>query len=212
MYSLPYYKDKDPERVRAFIDQNPFAFISGCDQKNQPVATQIPVFLEEEDGKMFLRGHIMKNLDHHLAFAHNSNVLVVFSGPFCYVSATWYSNPNIPSTWNYMSVHARGQIRIGNDQDLDSILQQTSLYFEQNNSDSPTVYQNLPAEMREKLKKMIVAFEIEVQDMNHVFKLSQDRDQASYRNIIEELSKRDSHAKRIAEEMALREHDVFPKS
>lgn len=51
MYNLPYYKEHDQERIKDFIRQHPFAFLSGCDLDNQPVATQIPVFIEEKDGK-----------------------------------------------------------------------------------------------------------------------------------------------------------------
>ncbi len=67
MYDLPYYKEKDPQVIKEFIDQHPFAFISGCDADNKPVATQIPVFIEEHDGRKILRGHIMKGMDHHIA-------------------------------------------------------------------------------------------------------------------------------------------------
>ena len=80
MYDLPYYKEKNEDVVMQFIDEHPFAFLSGCDSENKPVATQVPVFLEDEDGKKILRGHIMKNTDHHKAFLHNNNVLVVFTG------------------------------------------------------------------------------------------------------------------------------------
>ncbi|TAE49547.1 MAG: FMN-binding negative transcriptional regulator, partial [Bacteroidetes bacterium] len=111
MYDLPHHKERDPQVVKAFMAQYPFAFVSGCDAENKPVVTQVPVFIEEKEGIQRLRGHIMKNTDHHKAFLHNENVLVVFTGKHTYVSATWYSNPYLASTWNYMSVHARGVIR-----------------------------------------------------------------------------------------------------
>ena len=65
MYSLPYYKEKDAQVIQDFIAEYPFAFLSGCNSKNEPVATQVPVFIEEQDGKKVLRGHLMKNTDHH---------------------------------------------------------------------------------------------------------------------------------------------------
>ena len=111
MYNLPYYKERNEEVIKQFIADNPFAFLSGCDAENKPVATQVPVFMVEEEGKKILQGHIMKGTDHYKAFLQNQNVLVVFTGPHSYVSATWYSDPHIASTWNYLSVHARGIIR-----------------------------------------------------------------------------------------------------
>lgn len=38
--------------------------------------------------------------------------LVIFTGPHCYVSASWYVTKNVASTWNYMDVHAKGKINL----------------------------------------------------------------------------------------------------
>ena len=210
MYDLPYYKEKNEKVIKQFIDEHPFAFLSGCDAENKPVATQVPVFIEEENGKQILRGHIMKNTDHHKAFLHNTNVLVVFTGHHTYVSGTWYSDPNIASTWNYMSVHAKGAIRFLDDQALADVLRKTSLHFENYNKESTTVFDNLPDAFKQKVMNAIVAFEIEVADLNHVFKLSQDRDAKSYENIKEKLTEQGGSAKAIADEMEKRTKDVFP--
>lgn len=98
MYNLPYHKENNELIIREFVANNPFAFITGCDLENKPIATQIPVFIEVKEGREVLRGHIMKNTDHHKSFLHNANVLVVFTGKHTYISGTWYSNPNTPST------------------------------------------------------------------------------------------------------------------
>ena len=111
MYNLPYHEETNQQVIHEFIEKYPFAFLTGCDANQQPVATQVPLFLEEVNNQMVLRGHFMKNTDHYLAFGQSPIVLAVFTGKHTYVSATWYSNPNIPSTWNYMSVHARGKIK-----------------------------------------------------------------------------------------------------
>src|SRR6185503_9994475 len=174
MYDLPYHKEKNEQVIKEFIDRYPFAFLAGSDSENKPVATQVPVFIEEKDGRKILRGHIMKNTDHHKAFLYNENVLVVFTGHHTYVSGTWYSNPHTPSTWNYMSVHAKGIIRFLGDEELIDALRAISLHFEGQDQSSPTIYDNLPAEYVQRIMKMIVAFEIEVTEMDTVFKLSQD--------------------------------------
>ncbi len=209
MYDLPYHKARNEQDIKEFIGKNPFAFLTGCDADNKPIATQIPVFIEEKDGKRILRGHIMKNTDHHKAFMHNENVLAVFTGRHTYVSGTWYSNPHTPSTWNYMSVHAKGIIRFLDDDALIDVLRMTTLHFENQNKQSETIYDNLPAELTEKLVKAIVAFEIEVKEIDSVFKLSQDRDAESYDNIIKHLDKQDEDGKVIAAEMEKRIKDVF---
>lgn len=210
MYSLPRHKENDPKRIREFIDEYPFAFVTGCNVQNEPIATQIPVFVEEQDDKQLLRGHIMKNTDHHKAFQHNSNVLAVFTGRHTYVSGTWYTNPHTPSTWNYMSVHVKGQIRFLDETALEDILRKTTLHFENYNSASSTIYDNLPVEMKQRYLRMIVSFEIEIHKIDTVFKLSQDRDYQSYLNIIEKLQQQDLDGQVIAAEMQKRIGEVFP--
>ena len=210
MYNLPYHKEQNEEVIKEFIKEHPFAFLSGCDAKNKPIATQVPVFIEEHAGKKIVRGHIMKNTDHHKAFLHNPNVLVVFTGKHTYVSGTWYTNPHTPSTWNYMSVHAKGTVKFLNDEALESVLRMTSLHFENNNQQSPTTFDNIPAEFKQRVMDAIVAFEIEVTEIDTVFKLSQDRDFKSYLNIIEKLKEQGEDGRVIAAEMAKRTKQVFP--
>jgi transcriptional regulator len=209
MYNLPYHKEKNHEEIIQFMKDYPFVFITGSDTANKPVATQIPVFMDKKEGKYFLTGHIMRNTDHHKAFEQNKNVLAVFTGPHTYVSATWYANPSVGSTWNYMSVHAKGTIRFGDTNELISILKRLTLHYENNNTASTTVFDNLPAEYTERMMKAIVPFEIEINDLQHVFKLSQDRDEKSYDNIVAELKKQDGDAKEIGEIMEKRKGEIF---
>lgn len=210
MYNLPYHKEQDEFVIKAFIDQHPFAFLTGCDSDNKPVATQVPIFMDERNGRKMLSGHIMKNTDHHRAFMHNDQVLVVFTSPHTYVSATWYSNPYQGSTWNYMSVHAKGKIKFLEGEALDQMLRKTTLHFENGDQDSATVFDNLPAEYKQRVMKAIVAFEIEVQEMDNVFKLSQDKDQESYESIINKLKDQDESGRMIADEMEKRKKELFP--
>lgn len=206
---MPYHKDSDPAVLKAFIAQYPFAMVTGSDKQGQPVATQVPVFLEESGGRQVLRGHIMKHNDHHKAFLENDKVLVVFSGPNTYVSGTWYSNPNTASTWNYMSVQVKGRMRFLEEEALIDILRQTSLYFEDDDRTSLTTYDHLSAAFKQRALPMIAGFEVEVTSMDHVFKLSQDRDRESYQNIVAKLKDKGHDARLIAHEMDKRESAVF---
>lgn len=211
MYNLPYYKEQDGEVILKFMREHPFVFLTGVDEDNKPVASQIPVFIDEKEGKLFLTGHIMRNTDHHKAFEKNANVLAVFTGPHTYVSATWYDNPQQASTWNYMSVHAKGIISFGDGQALINILKRLTLHYENNDTTSTTVFDNLPSEYTERLMKAIVAFEVEITAIDHVFKLSQDRDEKSFHNIIGKLQQQGSDGEFIAGEMKKRQQQLFGK-
>lgn len=212
MYNVPYFKENNEQIINEFIGNYPFAFLTGVDSESKPVVTQVPVFIEEINGRKILRGHIMKNTDHHKAFLQNENVSVVFSGHHTYVSGTWYSDPHTASTWNYMSVHARGKIRFLDDDALIDVLRMTTLYFENNDQQSATIYDNLTADYTEKLMKAIVAFEIEIEKLDAVFKLSQNRDRASYLNIIKQLKQQGESGQVIADEMEKRIKVLFPEN
>jgi transcriptional regulator len=111
-----------------------------------------------------------------------------------------------------MSVHAKGEITFLGGEELVKMLRMTSLHFENKNDESPTVYDNLPQEMMHRLMKAIVAFEIEVTEIDTVFKLSQDRDLASYKNIIQQLKQHDADSQVIAKEMEKRIDQLFKSS
>jgi transcriptional regulator len=209
MYNIPYHKEKNKKIIKEFIAQYPFAFLTGCDLKNSPIATQLPLFIENKNGRQVLRGHIMKGNDHHKAFLNNENVLAVFTGKHAYISGTWYSNPNTPSTWNYMSVHIKGKIKFVSDKELEDILRSVSLHFERQYQQSTTVYDNLPLDYRQKALRLIAGFEIEINEVDTVFKLSQERDEESYQNIILKLKEQDENSRVIAKEMEKRKKELF---
>ena len=91
MYNIPYFKADNYEQVLAFMYAHPFIILCGCDIDNSPVATHIPVLIEERDEKIYLKAHVMRKQKHAVAFEHNQNVLAIFSGAHTYVSASWYN-------------------------------------------------------------------------------------------------------------------------
>lgn len=212
MYNYPQYKEKDRAELIAFMRQYPFISLIGKDRNGRIALTQIPVLVEERGEQLFLLGHVANKSDHHKAYTDDPQVLALFTGPHTYVSGTWYTgNPHQASTWNYVSVHARGTLRFTDESGLVELLKRLSLYFEDNNTASSTVYENLPEEYLSKLRHAIVGFEVEVTELENVYKLSQNRDEKSYDNIISELQHLDADAKKVAEWMRKRKDSIFPK-
>lgn len=210
MYNFSYFKEKNKQVILDFIEENPFAFMTGSFQSGAQVATQIPVLFEERNGELFLQGHIMRNTDHHKAFIENPNALLVFTGPSCYVSASWYSNPKIGSTWNYMSVHISGRVNFMTSDDLVTFMRKLTLKFEKGNTQSHTFYDNLPDHFLSKMMPAIVGFEIKAEKIDNIFKLSQNRDEKSYLNIISKLEEQGGSSFLIAQEMKKRKLELFP--
>ncbi len=202
MFKFKYYTEEDNEKVIAFIRENSFAIITGTGN-DYPVATQIPLDIKETNGNILLRGHLMKNTDHHKAFLKNENVLVIFNGPHCYVSASWYTNPHSGSTWNYMTVQAKGKIKFGDEADTRLAVEAITNKYEK--PESRAAFDKLSEEYIGKMVKAISAFTIEVESLEHVFKLSQTNDRETRENIISKLRKSGSaNELAIAEEMEKR--------
>lgn len=191
------------------MQAHPFIVLCGVDQDNKPVATHVPCLLEMRDGRIFLLAHVMKKQRHTTAFASNSNVLAIFQGPHSYVSASWYQDPKIGSTWNYQAVHASGTLRFLSEPELHDVLVRLTDKFE-NNPHSPSLVHRLSPQYVESMMKAIVALEVEIHELEHVFKLSQNRDKKSYDNIIGHLNEGDPEAKMVAGIMQDRKDKVWP--
>ncbi|MFN8249649.1 MAG: FMN-binding negative transcriptional regulator [Ferruginibacter sp.] len=199
MYKLPYFTEQDKNTVISFMKANPFAVVTGAGSEF-PVASHLPLHFENREEKIFLTGHLMRNTDHHKAFEKNNHVLVIFNGPHCFVSAEWYKNPASGSTWNYMTVHAKGKISFldeaGTRKAVNDI---TDKYV---GKDKVASFDRLTDDYINSMVKAIVGFEIEVLSFDNVFKLSQNRDIEERRHIIQKLRERgDMQSMAVAEEM-----------
>ncbi len=208
LYSLPYFKEKEYPVLLEFMKQHPFVVLCGTDVNQKPVATQVPVLFDIRDGQLFLTGHIMRQTDHHKAFMENPEALVLFTGPHTYVSASWYTDPRQGSTWNYMTVHARGTLTFLPEEALHRVLERLTALFE-NNEQSPSLFGKLPESYINRLVPAITAFEIAVQSIENVFKLSQNRDEKSFINIIGKLMQGNEDAQLIAAEMKKRQAALY---
>lgn len=209
MYNLSEYAEKDPAILRAFMEQHPFATLIGNDAGGTPVATQVPLLIRQQGDVISLLGHIMRKTDHHKAFEQNPRVLALFTSPHTYVSPSWYSNQRSGGTWNYISVQAHGTMEFTDADTLIEILRDTQNLFE-NDPASPSVFENLSQEDYVKpLAKAITGFEIKVMKLDGTFKLSQNRDEASYHNIVAQLKRGHAGAQYIAEEMEKRASQLF---
>lgn len=209
MYNISYFKAADNKEITDFMRQHPFIMLCGVGSEGKPIVTHVPVLLEERGDKLFLLAHVMRKQDHTKAFETNPNVLAVFSGAHTYVSASWYENKQSASTWNYQAVHARGVLKFLDEKGLHEVLTKLTAIFEQK-PDSPSLVHKMDETYVSNMMKAITAFEIEVTDAQHVFKLSQNRDEKSYDNIIEQLNNNDADAKKVADTMQQRKSKVYP--
>lgn len=187
MYKFSYFTEKDTNKLIAFMQQNSFATLTGAGDA-YPVATQIPLeIMVADNGVLTLSGHLMKNTDHHKAFLKNPQVLVIFNGPHCYVSAAWYGNPKTASTWNYMTVQAKGKIIFSDEEGTYAAIKSLTNKYE--SGESAATFNSMPIEYIQPLLKAIIGFTITIESLDNIFKLSQNKTQKEQLNIIAHLKK-----------------------
>ena len=202
MYKFDYYTEKDQQKVIDFMKENTFALITGIGE-NRPVATQIPLTIKIKGDNIFLEGHMMRKTDHHLAFEKNNHVLVLFTGPHCFVNANWYTDPHMGSTWNYMTVHAKGNIVFTDDTGTYAAIKAVTNKYE--GTTTAAAFDAMSKEYIDQMLKAIIGFTIEVEKLDNVFKLSQNKSEAEQINIIKQLKKTaDGNSRDVAHEMEKR--------
>jgi transcriptional regulator len=208
MYKLPHFTEQDSKLVLEFIHQHPFATLIG-NHDSISVATQIPLLISAENDILSARGHIMRGTDHYKAFTQNPQALVLFQGPQCYVSASWYQERGHGSTWNYMTVHARGIVNFLDDAGTIQILTELTNKYEQDKENPETLDKMTPDYISSNVKA-IAGFEIVFTEVHPIFKLSQNRDDVSYRNIIQQLQKSGKYEDAaVAQEMIKRRPHLY---
>jgi len=211
MYIPSRYKELDPDVLEQFLRANDFATLVSFDGQ-RPIATHLLVdFQHRADGALVLNGHMARANKQWRSFEAGQDVLTIFTGPHTYISPRWYNHVNVP-TWNYMAVHVYGAPRVITEHDeLYALLSRLVDKHEAGSGASPTYrMDSLPPEFAAQQMQAIVGFQIEITRMEASFKLSQNRDQESYDNVVTELYRRDdenSHA--VADEMKQRRCSLF---
>lgn len=199
MYIPRRYEEKDKEKIHAFIRQNSFAILISV-YDGLPVGTHIPLQLEiNADGKDVLMGHISKGNEQKYSLTDGSKVLAIFPGPHAYVSPRWYTEMNVP-TWNYMAIHVYGTVRIIEGEELYAALSRLVDNYEQH-MPQPVHIEEIPEKTLHDDLRGIVGFQIAIDEIQAAWKLSQNRDERSYHQVIEQLEKGDETARTVAEEM-----------
>lgn len=203
MYIPKYFKVTDFDEIRDFMKRNSFGTIVTA-QQGKPIATHLPLELHKRGDDYYITGHMAYANPQWRTFENNhEHVLVIYQGPHAYISSSWYQSENVP-TWNYQSVHVYGTASIMNEQELQEDLALLLKKYEQHRK-NPVLWENLSSQTKKQIKG-VVGFKIKVQEVQAAYKLSQNRNQEDYYNIIDKLYEEgDLNSQQMAEVMKNRE-------
>jgi transcriptional regulator len=185
MYIHSYSSVTDQHEIMEFIRQNGFATIVS-QTASRLWASHTPLVLSSDTKQ--LTGHLSRGNKAWKDFETDKQVLCIFQGPHGYVSSSWYDHENVP-TWNYMIVHVYGTVRIMQGEEAWASLKELVDKYEKY-SENPTSLEKMDKKYVEKEMKGIVAIAVSIEEIQASFKLSQNRDDKNYKEIIRQIEKR----------------------
>ncbi len=195
MYIPKFFLEEDETKILDFMREFNFAALVTA-ENDVPTATHLPFIIEKRAEKVVLLAHLAKANAHWKQF--DKEILVIFQEPHAYISPLHYGEmPNVP-TWNYIAVHAYGRAEIFNEaENLALIERQIEIYdpkyFE-------TAWREIPTDYKTNLAKGVVAFEIEVTDLQAKKKLNQNKTGRTAENVIEAFEKSDRENEKVIAE------------
>ena len=189
MYIPEIYQNHNKAEIESFLKANSFGIIINS-TNGKFWGTHIPMELYERSGQLFLEGHISLENPQVESLQNDSEVLCIFNGPHSYISSSWYDHENVP-TWNYIAVHVYGKIRVLNHEQTVKTLERLVDKYELS-SKNPVSISDLSAKTMRQARG-VLGFEIIISDLHACKKMSQNRDQKNYDNIIDELDKTNNH-------------------
>ncbi|MBX3415454.1 MAG: FMN-binding negative transcriptional regulator [Pirellulales bacterium] len=199
MYTPSSFKVSDTAQLHATMRSYSFATLVTQGARGL-TATHLPILL---DANVEPHGRLLG----HMARANpqwrdiTGEALVIFSGPHAYVSASWYETPGTVPTWNYVTVHAYGTLRLLEDPaSVHGILQRTATTFEAANQ-QPWTYDDSDPEFNQMLRE-IVGFEIEISRIEGKSKLNQNHPEERRWKVVSALERQgDENSSAIAQLM-----------
>jgi transcriptional regulator len=182
MYIPKSFTINKEEVIYDFIEKNSFATLFSL-HNGEPYATHLPLLLNKEEG--YLEGHFARQNQQWKDIV-GQNVLVIFQGPHCYISPSWYETDQAVPTWNYVAIHVYGELEIIEEEKevFDSLADMVNKY---EIPDSSYHLENVDENYIKGMSKGIVGFKININKIEGKAKLSQNHPEARQELIIKQL-------------------------
>ena len=207
MYIPKIYKSEDEILMKSIINENGFALL--ISNKTHKILASHSMFLWNESEVPFLETHISRANPQAKTIKNGDEVLCDFLGAHSYISSSWYDHKNV-STWNYEAVQIYGKIELMNNEELYSHLDKLTAKYE-NSQKCPMLVEKMGKDYVENEMRGAFGIEIYPTEIDISQKLSQNRKEADYQNIILNLEQSpQENEKQIAEKMKkIREYNFF---
>ncbi|WP_426274154.1 FMN-binding negative transcriptional regulator [Chryseobacterium sp. S-02] len=200
MFIPKLYRSEDYSLMKEIIRENSFALLISSVDKIR--ATHSMMMLNEDDKEnIYIETHISKANPQAKTLKNGDEVLCDFLGAHTYISSSWYDHINV-STWNYEAVQIYGKVELMNPEELYIHLDKLTSKYEKFQQ-CPMMIKNMGKEFVEKEMKGAFGLKIIPTEIFIKQKLSQNRKENDFKNIISNLENSDENGKKIAEKMKL---------
>ena len=198
MFIPKLYRSEDYNLMREIIKENSFALLISSVDKIR--ATHAMMMLNEDNPEnAYIETHISRANPQAKTLKNGDEVLCDFLGAHTYISSSWYDHINV-STWNYEAVQISGKIELMNDDELYAHLDKLTSKYEKFQQ-CPMMVKDMGKDFVEKEMKGAFGIKVIPDEIFIKQKLSQNRKEADYENIINHLENSDDNARKIAEKM-----------
>lgn len=200
MFVPKLYRSEDLEVMREIIKENSFALLISSVDKIR--ATHSMMMLNESDPEnSYIETHISRANPQAKILKNGDEVLCDFLGAHTYISSSWYDHINV-STWNYEAVQIYGKVELMNQDELYTHLEKLTSKYE-NFQQCPMMVKDMGRDFVEKEMKGAFGIKVIPTEIFIKQKLSQNRKENDFNNIISHLEQSDAQAQKIAEKMKL---------
>ncbi|EJQ14694.1 MULTISPECIES: FMN-binding negative transcriptional regulator [Bacillus] len=184
MYIPKIFEMKELAVAHDVIQKNSFATVISI-HEDTPFATHLPLLLNKE--KTHLYGHFALQ-NPQWQDIKNKTVLIIFHGPHCYISPSWYEINQAVPTWNYVTVHVYGEVEfIENEYELMESLHDMVVKYEAPNSSYKL--KDIDATYLSGMNKGLQGFKIKINKIEGQAKLSQNQPLHRQELIVNQLEK-----------------------
>ena len=202
MYIAPINQPDALSDVEGFMRDHGFATLISSSGSKPLEAMHLPLYYSKADGQAVLQGHVSKANQQYNSLINN-DALAIFMPGHHYISPNWYTQRNVP-TWNYVAIHVYGKCI---PMEGDALLQHLAslMDFYEKSQETPHKMQDIPEKILRTDLRGLLGFELQIEQIEAAFKLSQNRDDESYHNVVAALEQIDSNDSNfIAQQMKIR--------
>lgn len=176
MYIPKQFEAPDRAATIEVMREYPLATLISTDAEGAPLGTPLPVAVSEEGAETTLHFHVARANPHEKLLAANARSMIAFMGPHAYMSPRVYDDLQRVPTWNYIAVHAYGEIEpVEGEAAKDEFLKFLIAIHE---PEYAAQWRGLDRKYQSMMLGAISAFKLRVTRLDSKFKLNQHRKEA----------------------------------